>query len=225
MCSRALALLACIVFGGCANLSPVRQIDQEPAAIQQMAHTEAAKPCVLYVMSNGFHSGLVLKRAHIPAGAWPELDKLPDHDWVEVGWGSEIFYRAKRITPGVVFGALVPNPSVLHVVGWDDPPYEVFPGDLIRLEIDEEHCRELCSFIRSSYRLTTSKEPEDLGPGIYGDSRFFRARGLYYFPNTCNMWTARALDRAGVPIVPELCSTADAVLGFAGRSGQVMQRR
>lgn len=176
-------------------------------------------------MSNGFHSGLAMRRRDIPSDIWPELDLLPDHDWVEVGWGSEIFYRAKRITPGVVLGAFFPNPSVLHIVGWDDSPREIFPGDLVRLEIDRADFGKLCQFIHDSYRFDGDQRPIDLGVGIYGDSRFVRARGLYYFPNTCNVWTARALAKAGVPIVPELCSTAGAVMAYGGRAGTVIPRR
>jgi hypothetical protein len=65
----------------------------------------------------------------------------------------------------------------------------------------------------------------NLGPGIYGDSTFFRANGKYYFPNTCNVWTARGLKTAGVPIVPELCGAALPVLAAAHNVGETIYRR
>ena len=91
----------------------------------------------IYVMSNGFHTGLVFNRYDIPEEAWPEIRQIPDHDWVEVGWESEIFYRAKKINAPVVLEAVVPNPSVLHVVGFDRNPEELYAGmDLIRIELN-----------------------------------------------------------------------------------------
>ena len=230
-----LALIAvCLTLSGCSLLAkhlplkhaPVKADRPPESLIEQAAYTPDEQPCVVYVMSNGFHTGLIFKTADVPETIWPELGQLPSHRWTEVGWGSEIFYRAKKITPEVIVGALVPNPSVLHIVGWDGPPTEVFPGDLIRLEISPDRFARMCRYIQQSYRRSESGLPEDLGTGIYGDdSRFFRARGLYYFPKTCNVWTARALDVAEVPIVPALCSTADSVLNFAARSGTVLQRR
>jgi uncharacterized protein (TIGR02117 family) len=177
-------------------------------------------------MSNGFHTGLILPTEDVPRDAWPELDAIPDHPWVEVGWGSEIFYRAKKITAPVVVGAFLPNASVLHVVGWDRAPDELFTsGDLIRLQIDEDQFADLCRYIHAGYVLDQEGHPQDLGPGIYGDSKFFRARGKYYFPNTCNVWTAKGLKAAGLPIVPELCGAADAVLIAARSSGTTIRRR
>jgi len=177
-------------------------------------------------MSNGFHTGLIIKTEDVPRDAWPEVDAIPEHPWVEVGWGSEIFYRAKKITAPVVVGAFLPNASVLHVVGWDAAPEELFTsGDLIRLEVDEGQFAALCRYIHASYVFDKEDHPQDLGPGIYGDSRFFRARGKYYFPNTCNVWTAKGLKTAGLPIVPELCGAADAVLIAARANGTTIRRR
>jgi uncharacterized protein (TIGR02117 family) len=177
-------------------------------------------------MSNGFHTGLLLRTEDVPRDAWPEVDAIPDHPWVEVGWGSEIFYRAKKITAPVVIGAFLPNPSVLHVVGWDDPPEEMFTaGDLIRLQVEDARFADLCRYIHGSYVLDEQQDPQDLGPGIYGDSRFFRARGKYYFPNTCNVWTAKGLKTAGLPIIPELCGAADAVLVAIRTRGTTIRRR
>lgn len=48
------------------------------------------------------------------------------------GWksvGAVKFYRAKTVNPAVVLAAFLPNTSVLHLVGWDDPPDERFPAN------------------------------------------------------------------------------------------------
>ena len=53
-----------------------------------------------------------------------------------------------------------------------------------------------------------------LGAGIYGDSQFYRGAGEYYLTNTCNKWTAKALQSAGMDISPGFKLTADSVMGY-----------
>jgi Protein of unknown function (DUF2459) len=48
--------------------------------------------------------------------------------------------------------------------------------------------------------------PEELGPGLYGTSLFFRANGAFHLFNVCNHWIARLLDAAGVPTAPVLAT-------------------
>jgi len=46
--------------------------------------------------------------------------------------------------------------------------------------------------------------PQDLGPGLYGPSLFYRAIGDFHFLHVCNHWVADVLDAAGVPTSPVL---------------------
>jgi uncharacterized protein (TIGR02117 family) len=229
--SRAAAVLLVLTLcaTGCAQSLQAhsRAFRNEPSEIQLASHTKTPEKLPVYIMSNGFHTGIIVRAADVPRDVWPEVDAIPGHPWIEVGWGSEIFYRAKKITVPVVFGAFVPNPSVLHVVGRDLTPEETFhsAGDLIRLELDPEQYTNLCRHIHDTYEHDADGEPINLGPGIYADGSFFRARGNYYFPKTCNVWTARGLQQARIPIVPEMCGVADAVLHAADRSGTTIRRR
>jgi hypothetical protein len=47
---------------------------------------------------------------------------------------------------------------------------------------------------------------EDAGPGLYGPSRFYRARGTFNIFHVCNHWLADLLDAAGVPTAPVLAT-------------------
>jgi uncharacterized protein (TIGR02117 family) len=222
--------IACVLFcgAGCSQLpwAGSRAKSSGRSEMQLPAYSDEPQQRTLYVTSNGFHSGLLLRKEDVPRDAWPEVDAIPDHPWIEVGWGSEIFYRAKKITAPVVMRAFLPNPSALHVVGWDAAPEEmVTDGDLIRLQIDEAQFANLCRYIHTSYVLDEQEHPQDLGPGNYGDSKFFRARGRYYFPKTCNVWTAKGLRAAGLPIVPELCGAADPLLIAVRGTGVTIRRR
>ncbi len=172
----------------------------------------------VYVVSNGWHAGLILNRSDVEADAWPELSDIPATEYVEVGWGNEGFYMAKHITPTLILGALVPSDSVLHVAGFSGDIESIFRGaDLVRVEISKPGLAEMCRFIHATYLHDAGNQPVRLGPGLYGQSEFYRAHGKYYFPNTCNVWTANALRSAGCPITPAYASTAQNLVFQAKR--------
>jgi len=113
--------------------------------------------------------------------------------------GQRDFLPCKRDYSGRCVRSLAAESSVLHVVEWDRSPDEFILGDLVKLEINPDRFSDLCKFIHQTYELDKDKNAQDLGPGIYGESRFFRAKGLYYFPNTCNMWTANSPENCRSP--------------------------
>ena len=57
-----------------------------------------------------------------------------------------------------------------------------------------------------------SLAPEELGPGLYGTSLFFRANGAFHLFNVCNHWIARVLDAAGIPTAPVLATLPSGLL-------------
>ena len=64
---------------------------------------------------------------------------------------------------------------------------------------------------------------QQLGPGLYGKSRFYLSRETYHAFNTCNVWTARVLRDAGCPITPATTLTVDSLMVKAARFGKVIQ--
>ena len=120
--------------------------------------------------------------------------------------------------------ALLPTPTVMHIVAFDLPPEEFFPvSDIIQVELSEQGFEELCRHVADSYNREGSDEAEPLGPGIYGNSYFYRANGSYYFPKTCNVWTAHALRKAGCPIVPAIAVNAGSVVSQTKKFGFVIR--
>ena len=79
------------------------------------------------------------------------------------------------------------------------------------------------SFSRKPFDRT-GETPENLGEGLYGRSRFYRANGSYYFPKTCNVWTAQALKTAGLPTRPATSMTAESVLRQSLKIGRDVQK-
>ena len=96
----------------------------------------------ILLVSNGYHSGLVLPRASIASLASEQEQgalaavarRFAAYEWVEVGWGEARFYREVptidqlnwRLALSALFGSN--NEAVLHVVGIWDKPQTIFRG-------------------------------------------------------------------------------------------------
>ena len=116
------------------------------------------------------------------------------------------------------------NPSVLHVVGVKGDPRAMFPNsDLVRVGISDAGFVRLVDMLDATFgRGKGSVMPEQLGPGLYGTSLFFRANGTFHLFHVCNHWIADLLDAAGVPNAPVLATLPSGLLlDLKWRSGLV----
>ena len=123
-------------------------------------------------------------------------------EWLEFGWGDEGFYRSEEITAPLVFSALCyPTPGVVHVVVQEPPlhrQYQYAPIHL--LSINREETDRLGTFLADTFEKDKNGDPINLGPGRYGKSTFYRASKSYYFPRSCNAWTAKGLRAGGLEV-------------------------
>ncbi len=173
------------------------------------------------LVNNGYHSGLVLPRAQVAAFASERQQRrlaamarrFAAYEWIEVGWGEARFYREVptvdrlnwRLALSALFGS--DNESVLHAVGLWDEPHAVFrQAERVPLRISTEGAVRLLARLDETFAPDPSGEPEELGPGLYGPSLFYRARGRFNILNVCNHWIAGLLDAAGVPTAPVLAT-------------------
>ena len=75
----------------------------------------------IYLVSHGWHAGIVVKRADIPPGIWPQHKDFPDSEYLEVGWGDRDYYMTPSPHLGITLKAgLLPTASVLHIVGFSE---------------------------------------------------------------------------------------------------------
>ena len=232
MCVRRLQiiLLLLLAVSGCA-LGPARPATQQPGPIQfasyypeaQKTYPETQK--TIYVVGHGWHTGLVLRSRDVSPQVLPGVAHLSDTDFVEFGWGDEGFYRAKKITiPLVLRAAFWPTPSVLHVAGFRGPVQRFYrTSEIVEIKLTDDQFRNMCQFVSDTLARDKAGASIPLGPGIYGESTFYRAQGSYYFPKTCNVWTAKALQQAGLPVSPHLVLTADHLLSQTREFGHVLQ--
>ena len=179
----------------------------------------------VFVVNHGWHTGIVVPSARLPASARPPWGAVSRSKYLEVGWGDDGFYRADKVTSGIALRAMFwRNPAVLHVVAMDEPPNLCFPySGIIKITVSTNGFNRLCSYLAEAYAIGGASGPTDLGKGIYGNSRFYRATGHYYFPNTCNKWTARALRATGAPITPFYAVRAKNVFNQSRKFGVIVR--
>ncbi|KFG68351.1 DUF2459 domain-containing protein [Microvirga sp. BSC39] len=191
-------------------------------------------------VSNGYHSGLALPRRQVAnlgsAKGLPALisiaSRFQHYDWVEFGWGDAEFYRATP-TPHdfnwrLAWLALTGQGqgSVLHVVGLDEEPERIFAAaDVVRIRLSPEGFSRLAQKIEESFATDGDRRPQELGPGLYGPSLFYKASGHFNLFHVCNHWVADLLDAAGVPTTPALSILPAGLLAdLTWRSGLKLAR-
>ena len=196
------------------------------------AETKTASPArpdepgkTVYLASHGWHAGIVIRRADIPDGVWPEHRDLPDSVYLEVGWGDSDYYRTPDPHWGITFKAgLLPTASVLHIVGFSSSVPAYFPNsEIIEIRLSAPGFAALCHYIAASYFKDPAGNSVALGPGLYGDSRFYQSHETYHLFNNCNAWSDRALQTAGCPLKTAPVFTVEDLMARARTCGKVIQ--
>ncbi|MGO4704195.1 DUF2459 domain-containing protein [Microvirga sp. 2MCAF38] len=167
------------------------------------------------LISNGYHAGLAIPLPAMASVAGndglaaliPVVTRFQHYDWIEIGWGDADFYRATPSAASMQWQLALKalsgpgSGSVLHVVGIEDRP-ERFFDNVTRIRISKSGLARLLSRANSTFALGPDRQPEALGPGLYGPSLFYRAIGDFNLFRVCNHWVADLLDAAGIPTTP-----------------------
>jgi uncharacterized protein (TIGR02117 family) len=171
------------------------------------------------LVSNGYHAGLAVPRSALMEQASTQglnslisvSNRFQHYAWVEVGWGDFDFYQSTPapgdVQVGLAAKALLGlgNGAVLHVVGLKEPPEDVFSGArLVRIRLSPEGFARLAARMDGTFASGPEGQNVELGPGLYGPSLFYLAKGHFSLLNVCNHWIADLLDAAGIPTAPAL---------------------
>ena len=124
----------------------------------------------IYLIRHGWHTGIAIRRTDISIGMWPEARDFPQAQYLEVGWGEADFYQARRFDLLLALkAALLPNPSVLHVVGLPGPVEDFFAGEeIVELRLSQDALRGLVGYVSNSYARPEGGRTASIGPGLYG---------------------------------------------------------
>lgn len=178
----------------------------------------------VYVVDHGYHAGLIVPVDRLRQfgfqdnreGAIATSQRFIGHRWLEIGWGYEPFYRQvptlEKLDWTLAFAAVTnttSRTSVLHLVGIDQAPGEAFSSSrVLHLVLSEPGFGRLVKAYNEAVFIGDKREPQELGPGLYGDSAFYRANGVFNGLNDCNQWVARLLSASGVPVSQAYSSTS-----------------
>lgn len=158
---------------------------------------QGTRPCEptrsLYVVSHGWHSGVVVERGELAKHLPALTDEIGHEAYVEVGWGEERFYQARETTVGMKLrAALWPNASVLQVVPFADPPSRYFANsEVTEVRTDDAGYAAALEFIAATFKPDLQR----VGPSLYGEGWFYRAEGSFHLFNNCNTWVGSVLER------------------------------
>jgi uncharacterized protein (TIGR02117 family) len=211
---RALPSLILLALGACAA-PPARP-----------AEPQGAGPGVaVYLVAHDEHSGIAVRRADIPAGLWPESRDFPQAEFLEVGWGDRDFYygRNQGLVSTLRAALWFSNPSVLHVAGVRGTLTESFPAsEIIELKLSRDGFERLIRYVHDAHDRAGTPAVAPLGPGLYGDSRFYPGWESFNLLRTCNVWTARGLRGAGLPVQDSI--NLEGLMSQAREIGRVIQK-
>jgi len=196
-------LIGLLLLTGCAS---VRQADL-PAGKEEAADT-------IYVTRRGWHTTVLVPVAALDT-LFPSIQKqMPGATHLAFSWGDRRYFMAAEGTLGLaVRAALLPTESVVHVEGYNWLPREYINSDnVIPVHLSEEGLRLMIDYIKESFERDSRQQLIPLRQKEEGMSHFYLSHITYWGTRTCNVWTARALKRAGVDIHPALSLTAGRVM-------------
>lgn len=206
-----LAAVLLLVLTGCGGPAP------PPAA----APDEGPADHVVHVVSNGWHTGIVVPRDAL-GDMVPEAGDFPEAAWFEFGWGDREYYPAESPDVGMALSAvLVPTPAVVHLAGFDAVPRRHGPDDVtIALPVSAEGLARLVAALDAAFDRGEGARAEAIAPGLYATSLFYPAHGEFHLFNTCNTWVAQRLqaarpelDARGVQTAGDLTGRVRALIG------------
>ena len=145
-------MLLLVIFTGCAG-------SHSWQALPESSEDERT----IYVVSHGWHTGLILPYESL--SAMLDLEKvLGESTFYEFGWGDADFYQAEEVTSVITLKAILwPTESVLHVVSiWEDPRVQFRNSDVVAVRLSRQGLERLVDFVTSSfYRSSDARASED----------------------------------------------------------------
>lgn len=192
----------------------------QPGQVQKNNLDEKKHFKEIYVVKNGWHTGLVLKNDSALPEAIKAATLFKKYGYLDFGWGEAVFYQYPGFDLYLALKAILkPNASVVRVEGFPDTLANVLDWRdfIIRLQLDSSQYHRLCKYINESFIKNIIGGVEvSTGNSDY-DVMFFRSPQKYHLFMTCNTWVARALEQAGLNLSTFLVITAyDLYLKLSG---------
>lgn len=197
---RAVVCFLCLL-AGC-SWTPVTQ-DAAPSSRNE----------VIYVIAGGWHTELSLPVPVISGPLAALKPAFPRARYLVFGWGARDYYMARDPGFGELLRATLPGPAVMLVIPLEIPPERFFgAANVFAVRVSQDGVERLSQFLWDHLGRGSEGNPAPLGTGPYPQSVFYASTGTYSLANTCNTWTAEALQVAGLPVSAVGVAFADQVL-------------
>jgi len=194
----------------------------ESYAVKPVKETAVTRDKEIYVVSHDWHTGFVIPAQQIQTQIPKLKERFGNTPYIEFGWGDKEFYQAEETTIGVTLSAILwPTESVIHAVAVPEKADQYFPNSqVIKLCLSSVELSSLINFISNSFHKNDNNEILQLSAGIYGNSQFYKGAGNFSLTNTCNKWTAKGLQSAGMDISPTFKLTAGSIMNYVAAHKQ-----
>lgn len=209
----AIYLVILFVVSGC--LGPVKELYPE---------NEQERPVSLFIISHGWHVGVAIHSSEIRSFL-PDHPEMPEAEFYMFGWGDNRYYPHPDPGFGLLLrAALLPTPSIIHVVGIDVSVDRYFSGsEIVEIKISDKGSEKFSEFILSVFKTDEDGNIQVAADGLYTNSLFFEANSRYFLPKTSNTWAAKAIRKTGFPISPFYAITSGNVMHQVKKEGRVIR--
>ncbi|MBA7528399.1 hypothetical protein ES705_20582 [subsurface metagenome] len=164
----------------------------------------------IYIVRHDWHTGIIFNKKE----AIPHLTKLNKEfinvKFLEMSWGDKDFFTSDK---GTIWQALkaifVPTKSVLLVSAYDKNPYLYFNlKNIQELSLSHDNFTHLISYLNSSLAIHSDSQQPIVVLKYSEMSCFYLSNEKYHAFKTCNVWTARALKKSGLKVIPAWAITS-----------------
>ena len=194
----ALALMAATL-SACAGVQspPVRPVTARPAKSPSPDH-----PHRIWVLRMSWHTGLVLSSSDLGSRLAFLLSRVRRGRYFIFGWGDRRYYLSAHPTSGIALAALFPSRSVMLVQSCErDLVRCLGPSVHLRvLRVSPPDLAKLRRYLAHSFLKDPGHRAVPVARGPFPESMFFASGRTYDAFETCNTWTAQALEAAGLPV-------------------------
>lgn len=168
----------------------------------------------VFIVNHGWHTGVMVE-APAAQQRIPHLaERFGDISWLEFGWGDRDFYEADSAGALDALRAIFPGESVVHVVGLHHLSSSYLTGaGLVRLCVTEAELTALLDFLVASFEVDPEGVVLPRGRS-QAMGQFYNGAGRYHLAQTCNVWTARALQSIGMELSSRRKLTAGSVMSY-----------
>ena len=157
----------------------------------------------LYFTNNGLHTHLLFSAQEVRAYVPTLQAYFPDATWIQIGWGDYQYYGNPEQTKWMGVKALfTPTAAIMGILGVNAIPEDIpKKRKLYKIPLDTGHWNAVLVFVCGHLKLDNANQITEVRVKGNGEV-FFEAHGTYTIFNSCNHWTARVLETAGLAMKP-----------------------